>query len=238
MALYRAQGAVDPADLVLDRAEILRYLGHRGSAIPPEIDALIDRSVQAVRAAATPRYVCREFLLGAPQPQGIPLLDTDFYLPGEDILQLLAGCDSCVLMAATLGAGVDALLRRQQVADMAAAVVCDSAAVTAIEAVCDRVNALIKGACGQRGQRCTWRFSPGYGDMPITCQPQVARLLDTGRQIGLAVSSSCLLTPSKSVTAIIGVGEHATQDKKSGCAHCSLRENCTFRRGGKRCGDF
>ena len=122
MALYRAQGAVDPADLVLDRAEILRYLGHRGSAIPPEIDALIDRSVQAVRAAATPRYVCREFLLGAPQPQGIPLLDTDFYLPGEDILQLLAGCDSCVLMAATLGAGVDALLRRQQVADMAAAV--------------------------------------------------------------------------------------------------------------------
>ena len=49
------------------------------------------------------------------------------------------------------------------------------------------------------------RFSPGYGDLPIEVQKDFLPLLDAERRLGITLSESCLMAPSKSVTAIIGV---------------------------------
>ena len=49
------------------------------------------------------------------------------------------------------------------------------------------------------------RFSPGYGDLPLSVQPAFLAALDATRRLGITLTSSFLMVPTKSVTAFVGV---------------------------------
>lgn len=217
------------------RAEVLQYLGWRGSEIPPDVDAQIDRCISDTLSAAQARYTYQVFDL-VRDTDRLQLKGTHIALPGKDVQALLADCQRCVLMAATLGAGLEPLIRRAEVRDMSRAIVLDCCGSAAIEAVCDQAEWEIHMALGAAAQYMTDRFSPGYGDMPIDFQRQMVDLLDTGRQIGLTLTESCILIPRKSVTALIGLADQPQSKRFRGCAYCSMFENCTFRKAGKTCG--
>lgn len=215
-------------EFAIDRREVLRYLGC-GTTEPDEATAaLVEECVSQVRLLATPRYLWREFPIR--MGEGVELAGTSFSLEGEDIRRHLTGCKSCVLLAATIGSGIEQALRRAQVTDMARAVVLDACATAAIEGVCDQVQEEIAKDAQARGKGITWRFSPGYGDMPITQQQGFTALLDTHRKIGLAATGDNILTPRKSVTAVIGITDLPGQKKKKSCADCPLRHCCAFHR--------
>lgn len=215
------------------RNEVLQYLGWRGNEIPSEVNAQIDTCIAETFASAMPRYTYQKYDIER-TPEGIRLCGTDIYFPGEDVKILLADCSRCVLMAATLGARVEAAIRRAQIRDMTCAVILDCCGSAYIEAVCDAVEQEIASALDAR--YLTDRFSPGYGDMPIAFQHQMIELLDTGRKIGLTLTDSCILTPRKSVTAVIGLADRPQTKRFRGCAYCSMFETCTFRKAGKTCG--
>ncbi len=113
---------------------------------------------------------------------------------------LLRDCDRAILMAATLGAGVDRLLMQTAVRSPADQFVADAVASALVEALCDRVE---EDLCGLRPH--THRFSPGYVILPLEIQPEFLKLLDAHRQIGIALTDRLLMTPTKSVTAILGL---------------------------------
>ena len=104
-----------------------------------------------------------------------------------------------------------------------------AAAAAMIETVCDGVNDAIRREAAGEGLYCRPRFSPGYGDFSIEHQRDFARLLDTPRQIGLTVTESCLLAPTKSVTAVIGLTNTPQPCHRSGCESCE-KTDCAFRR--------
>ena len=66
-----------------------------------------------------------------------------------------------------------------------------------VEALCDAFCAEFEGA--------KMRFSPGYGDLPLDTQRALFALLDCPRKLGLTLNESLLMSPSKSVTAIMGL---------------------------------
>ena len=82
----------------------------------------------------------------------------------------------------------------------------------------------------------TWRFSPGYGDYPIELQSDFLRLLDAPRKIGLCTNNNSILTPTKSVTAVMGLSENPVDRKRRGCQSCNLAKTCKFRKAGTHCG--
>ena len=82
----------------------------------------------------------------------------------------------------------------------------------------------------------TFRYSPGYGDLPLDIQRSFLSVLDTQKKIGLTASENNLLFPRKSVTAIIGIIDKNIKIKKRSCIECSNYENCSFRRKGENCG--
>ena len=49
------------------------------------------------------------------------------------------------------------------------------------------------------------RFSPGYGDLPLEFQRDFFRILRPQRRIGVTLTDACLMVPSKSVTALVGI---------------------------------
>ena len=73
------------------------------------------------------------------------------------------------------------------------------------------------------------RFSPGYGDFDITHQDMILRMLDTAKKIGLTLTGGNMLTPSKSVTAVIGLSETETSCHIKGCEVCQ-KKDCAYRR--------
>ena len=95
----------------------------------------------------------------------------------------------------------------------------------------------IRRAAAAEGKSCTWRFSPGYGDLPLVCQRDFLGLLDAPRQIGLTLTPQLMMVPEKSVSAIIGVGAPSREGPRRGCEGCALQKNCVYRREGLHCAE-
>ncbi len=208
--------------LELDINEVLRYMGHGGndSIIVETAQAAIDSLLNVVQ----PRYHYVRLPLSAME------------LPGLDIRRHLAGCDGMYLMCATLGAAVDREIRRAERSSMLRALALDAAAGDAVEKLCDAAQDKIFQKETADGRYITGRFSPGYGDLPLTVQPDLLRLCDAPRKIGLSLTQSGILVPRKSVTAILGTSSVPVEGKKRGCGSCSMTADCPFRKKGITCG--
>ncbi len=207
----------------LNRNEAVRYLGGSGISLNYRMDRLMDECESKILESASPKYLYIEK----------DIKDFDLW-QGKDIKNHLAGCEKVIVMCATVGAEVDRLIRINQISDMAKAVVLDSFASVAVEQVCSKFDDVI--AEKYKGYYQTFRFSPGYGDYPIELQKSIISMLDAPRKIGLTVNENCLLIPTKSVTAVMGLSSNPIERKKRGCAICNMRDRCKFRRNGEHCG--
>ena len=220
-------------ELHINRAETLRYLHILGQA-PTEILTDLAYAEQQLLQTAQPRFIWQEFSLQ--KAEEITLQGTNLTLPGADITKLLQDADRCVLLAATLGLVVDELIRRTEVTDMSRALMLDACASAAVENLCDQVQQQLVEQFAAQGDYLTDRFSPGYGDLPLSLQKPLCATLNSQRLIGLTVSSSGILLPRKSVTAIIGISNRPQAKRPSGCATCNLSATCPFRKVGQNCG--
>ena len=218
-----------------DKSEILRYLGVRGE--PDENTAsVIDSCMAELYESVKPKYIYGVFDVTKREENVIALEGTELTLLGKDIYKHLDNCPKCAVMAATLGIGADNAIRLAQNSDMLRAVTLDACATEYIEKVCDAVEDEIKGIAYSEGYGTNFRFSPGYGDLPLETQQLLLRVIDADRKIGVTLTKGNLMMPSKSVTAIIGFTKDKKTEKRARCEICSMNKNCKFRREGKVCG--
>ena len=221
----------------IDRSETLRYLSHR-SAPDEKFTVILDRCEKRLLAAikGSCRFTYRILTVKSCSDGCVSFPDCVMTLTGKDICEHLDGCGEAALLCATIGSAADALIRKLQLTDMAEAVITDAMAGCAIEYVCNEAEKAIIGSCPDRN--ITWRFSPGYGDLPIELQEQFLSTVGAQKSIGLYATESCMLTPLKSVTAIIGLSHSPIEKKRRGCSVCNLRGDCLYRKNGARCTDW
>ena len=217
-------------DIRVDFEEAYRYLGCRGV---PDGDALdeLTRAAALVLEAAKPKHI--EKICAVTHGETPVLAGTSFALTGRAVAELLRGSGECCLFCATLGSGVDALIRRWELRDMAFALTLDACASSAVESLCNNIEDELRGKLP--GKYLTDRFSPGYEDLPLALQKPFCRDLDTARKIGVTVTDSDLLLPRKSVTALIGIAERPQKHREAGCESCAAFETCKFRKNGVTC---
>ena len=137
--------------------------------------------------------------------EGFPVFP--FEHRSEKLKKNLEGCDKAVLFAATIGSGIDRLIRRFEKADPKMGLLLQGLGAERVESLCDAFNDEVKEICSENGRETRMRYSPGYGDLPIEVQKVFLPLLDAERRLGITLSDSCLMAPSKSVTAIIGIAD-------------------------------
>jgi len=212
--------------------EVLRYLGYRGQEISDDLMGEVLSCETEMLTHAKPKSVFCIFDR-IDTHDGIALSGTTLVLGGHDVREHLANCTKVVLLAATLSSDVDRLIASAQVESMTKSLILDAAADALIEQVCDEIESEIHTK--MQNMHATWRFSPGYGDFPLSLQNEILTVLNAQKRIGLCATDSYLLTPRKSVTAVIGLSETELPKKQSGCETCSMRETCTFRKRGERC---
>ena len=64
------------------------------------------------------------------------------------------------------------------------------------------------------GARLRPRFSPGYGDLPLEMQKDIFSLLGCPSNVGITLNESLIMSPSKSVTAIVGIEPPQLMEKR------------------------
>lgn len=142
----------------------------------------------------------------------------------------LRDADRILLLAATLGAGADRLIRRFAAAgETAKAAAAQALGAAAIEGYCDELCAEIAEKEEKRGYYLRPRFSPGYGDLPLEAQRDFFKLFDITKRIGVTLTDQCMMLPTKSVTAFVGLSK-TPSCAKLGCETCPDTA-CAYRKG-------
>lgn len=227
----------------LDRREVLRYLGYRRQPMTPELESRIDEGIARALEVGRPVSSWRVFPVAgrttlADGTPVVTLAGTSLTLRGHSMERHMAGAVACAAMAVTVGMGVERELRCLALTDRVGEVVFDAAATTLVEAAADACEASVDAWAAANGLRANRRFSPGYGDMPLDTQPVLLTALDAQRRLGITLSGSLLMTPTKSVTAVLGLfaGEPAPGAPAPSCDGCLASDGCRIRASGVPCG--
>ena len=146
------------------------------------------------------------------------------------LARALAQCEEVLLLAATLGSEADQMVRRYQVQSMADAAIAQAVCAEMLESYLDGICAGIAKQQEQQGLYLGARFSPGYGDLALESQKEFFALLDCTRRLGISLTAGGMMTPTKSVTAFLGLSRVCRKRQARSCDVCDRRE-CAFRRG-------
>ncbi len=236
----------------------MRYLGHAGQEVAPELEERIAAGIALAERTCEPRWLWRVFEVvdaagaaalpqsgkaaiacvpddapragTAPDAPAVRLAGTSLELPGRDIADFLCGAVRVALLACTLGAPADRELRRLGLADPLGQLVFDAACTDLVEWGADQACAEIAAEAASLGLKMGEQFSPGYGDLPIDVQPDFLDVLHAGKRLGLTASASSLLVPTKSVTCIVGLyPAEPPAGMHLGCGACNIWANCQLR---------
>lgn len=107
-------------------------------------------------------------------------------------------------MCGTLGAAFDAWQRRLAATSAADALLAQQIGLDEVERVMDGIEAEIRPLL-RPGERLLPRRSPGYPGIPLEASREILDRLDAAHRLGVTLTGSLLLAPSKSVTAIAEV---------------------------------
>lgn len=210
----------------VNKRETLRYLGYRGQEIDSNLEQLIEEATKELEHSITPKSVHQEFdclVTSDTQVQIGPI-----HISSKNLAKNLKGCQRAILFAATIGSSADTLIKRYSITNLAKASVIQAAGAALIETFCDSLEESIREEATKRNLYLRPRFSPGYGDFSLEHQRDIFNLLECSKRIGLTLTDTCLMVPSKSVTAIIGLSSIPNNCHKEKCSSCTNSE-CEYR---------
>ncbi len=193
----------------MDHKALLGLLGYRkgttklsGSSVE-----LLESCLQEAEPLIHPRGVYRVRRIDKVAEDRFEVQNSAIRLEGRSMKRLLSDSFAVVFMAVTIGSDLEGRAARHQAEGRAdRAVILDVIGSEAAEAAAVSLNALVATAARQGRWTLTRRFSPGYGDLSLALQADLAEELDLAG-LGVTVTDSFLLLPQKSITALIGLQE-------------------------------
>ena len=183
-------------------SDILRYMGHKGR-VEENLEAMISLCLEKLKTVSEPRHVMTQLPC---EVNGNSVMLGELEIKSYALASRLEKCSRVYIFAATLGADVDRLITQRTKIDSAEALCLQACAAAQIEDYCDSIEKKLSSELIQQELTPRPRFSPGYCDFDITHQTDVLRILQAHKRIGLGETKTHMLTPLKSVTAVIGAG--------------------------------
>ena len=207
--------------------EAIRYLGYGKHAVDEKTMQMIVESFRELEQIADKKSIYQ--ICEISSIDGNCLSIGTIKIQSEKLQKNLKDCKEAILFGATLGTEVDRQIRKYEFLDMSRAVVMQACAAAYLEQFCDEIQEKIGIEMEKEGKYLRPRFSPGYGDFSIAHQKDLLVILETPKKIGLTMTDGYMLTPTKSVTAVIGVSNIKERCNIKGCEVCE-KKDCVYRR--------
>lgn len=213
-------------EIFISRKEIYRYLGYGNTAVAPAVKTMAETCLAELESSLSCRACYDRFPVHA-EANEMDFLFTK--VSSRSLRKNLKACHEIIVFTATIGFGIDRIIQKYSSLSPANAVVAQAIGTAAIEAWCNLLCQRFAEQEALKGNYLRPRFSPGYGDLPLEMQKHIFRVLDCPRKIGVSLNESLLMSPSKSVSALIGISKQNSNCLASGCEACKNTE-CEFRR--------
>lgn len=182
----------------MDRAEILRYLRTSSKTDDERLLNLIDECCDEVNRCVSPKTLHRIFDCTVTDDS---VVVGEYVFNSKRLADNLKGCKRVCIFGATLGTECDRLLRTYSATDITRSTVLQACLASKIEEVCDALEDTLKAD----GMSLRQRYSPGYFDLDIKENKKIFELIELTKRIGLAITDTYQMVPTKSVTAFIGI---------------------------------
>ncbi len=180
----------------VNKREILHYMGVKSE--DKEIIKLIDSCLDEVLPVL--RYsVC--WIMSDISIQSDCVEVAYMKINSTSLVKHFKNCDKSIIFSSTIGIGIDRFISRYSRISPVRALCIQAIGAERIESLCDTFCKTIKEQYG----KTTARFSPGYGDLNINIQKDIFGVLNSAKNIGLTLNNSMIMSPSKSVTAFVGI---------------------------------
>lgn len=213
--------------------EVLRYINVPYHAADATLKQEILTAYGEIESMARIREVYGLFNI-EPKEDLIVFQEINFQIKSADLAKVVKNCNQLYVMAVTIGSEIDKRISGTQQTDMMKALIYNACANVLIEQACDHVEEEIMKNI-KEGQYLTMRYSPGYGDVPLTVQTEILSFLDATRKAGITTTKAGMLIPLKSVTAFIGLSS-IKEKRHKGCESCLIQDKCIYRKRGEKCG--
>ena len=195
MSIYSIDyGTISVSDFELNRNEVaLRLKTERGFTSPE-----IERCLTSLLSCSCVKYSCARVSVIRGDNGSLDLGFGKFQ--SKDLTKNLQGCKEAFVLAVTIGSEADRLIKKLALISPSDLFITDGLASALVESACDEAERRIKGEL-----ICSPRFSPGYGDLPLSVQPGILKLLNAERLLGIKLNENLMMTPTKTITAIMGI---------------------------------
>lgn len=190
-------------EITIDPYEVLRYLGYVRDKITDTDVTMVADCVHDALNALTPKACYERYPVTVMDDGHIMMPYGE--IVSSDLAKCISGCSEVYIFAATVGVSYDRYIRQQSARSMAKGAVVNSIGAAAVENLCDRLNAELERISQEKGERLKPRYSPGYGDLALINQKGIFDILSPDKNIGLTLKDNMIMSPEKSVTAIIGI---------------------------------
>ena len=152
----------------INKKEIMRYSGidPNNKDFPEEV---IQKAIREALSLAEPKGIWQ--ILSYDPENGIIKGEPFFTLQGNSIKKHLSKSESVAVMSVTVGKEIEIISDAYfKDGNYTQGLLLDAAATAATEHLANQVDDYIQEEAARNGQKTVWRFSPGYGDWPVTQQ--------------------------------------------------------------------
>ncbi|MBO5715334.1 MAG: hypothetical protein J6S23_02940 [Clostridia bacterium] len=186
-------GSVSSTDFEIKKNELAARL-NAGFDFENE---LLNKCINEFKKAATYRYA----YIRVPISITNDICDFGFAtVKSASLSRVLCDSKEAFIMAVSTGIEVDRLITKLYLKNDPSAFFIDAIGSAAVESLADHINDKI---C--KNLSTTNRFSPGYADFPLEFQKDLLSRINANQTVGITLSEKLMMTPMKSITAIIGI---------------------------------
>lgn len=185
-------------DLVIKDA--LGYLGAKGEE-REAATTLLKKLLSEHSSVFSPRLVTAFFHVKTDEP-AVTFEDSEIVLPGESIRRHFMGATEGLFSAFTLGISFDKRVRELSLSRPSESVALNALGSAYAERKADEMLKEVRLEKEKEGFRTNFRFCPGYGDLPLAVNREIATALNANKRIGLTVTEEGLLLPVKSIVGV------------------------------------
>ncbi len=190
---------IDPNTVIIPERELCSRLGFLGErTIPPQFKDRVDSALSRTRGIAKPTALVID-LKAIPHQQGLGFGEIVIY--GSLAKKHLAGCSEISVILLTLGGEFDRLIYSDP-EDQLGSFFLDGIGSELAEYSVREVDRILRAR--RPDMVGSSRISPGYGDLPLSLNRDIVRIIDGGDIGVFIVDGSFEMSPRKTISAFIG----------------------------------
>ena len=206
----------------VNTSEVLRYMGVKNPTL--EDKNSINSLIENLSLNITPKVVYEKFSVNINSDK----IDLSFTTSNSTLIKKVLNCSSEVfLFTATIGLEIDRLINKYSLTSPSTALFYQALGTERVETLCDEFCAYLSKEISPLA--LTKRISPGYGDIPLSMQKDIFSALNPTKYVGVSLLDSMLMSPTKSVTAIVGLSNCTQKESNLKCDNCN-KTDCDFKK--------